>query len=31
MNFTETREVMNVTTDYGAGDLIGNATLTSKA
>jgi hypothetical protein len=31
MNFTETREVMNVTTDYGAGDLIANTTLTTKA
>ena len=31
MNFTEQREVMNVTTNYGAGDLIANATLTSKA
>jgi hypothetical protein len=31
MNFTETREVMNVTTGYGSGDLIANATLTSKA
>ena len=31
MNFTEQREVLNVTTNYGAGDLIANATLTSKA
>jgi hypothetical protein len=31
MNFTETREVMNVTTNYGSGDLIANATLTTKA
>jgi hypothetical protein len=29
MNFTETREVLNFTTQFGAGDLIANGTLTS--
>ena len=31
MNFTETREVLNFTTQFGSGDLIANGTLTSIA